>query len=87
MTQYVNAMKAIRQKSILGKKKANKIRRQQDKLVSGYVYTTADIEANVRNRKQKGETTANLALERTRAAIALQAARAAVEDAKLCLSP
>lgn len=83
--QYVDATKAIRQRT-LGKKEANRMRRQQDKLVNDYVYTTEDIENNLRNRKKKGETAANLALERTRAAIAVQGARAALEDAKFQLA-
>ena len=62
------------------------MRRQQDKLVNGYVYTTEDIESNLRNRKKKGETAANLALERTRAAIAVEGARAALKDAKFQLA-
>lgn len=85
MKQYVDATKAIRQRT-LGKKEANKMRRQQDKLVSDYVYTTEDIEANLRNRKKTGETAANLALERTRAAIAVQGARAALKDATFQLT-
>lgn len=85
VTQYVTAMKAIRQRT-LGKKEANRMRRQQDKLVNDYVYTTEDIEANLRDRKKKGETAANLAVERTRAAIAVQAAKAALQDAKFQLA-
>lgn len=81
----MDATKAIRQRT-LGKKEANKMRRQQDKLVSDYVYTTEDIEANLRNRKMTGETAANLALERTRAAIAVQGARAALKDATFQLA-
>lgn len=79
--QYVDATKAIRQRT-LGKKEASRMRRQQDKLVSDYVYTTEDIETNLRNRKKTGESMANLALERTRAAIAVGGARSALEDAK-----
>lgn len=84
VTQYVTAMKSIRQR-ILGKKEAAKMRKQQDKLVNDYVYTTADIEANIQSRKNKGDPAANLALERTRAAIGVQAARAALRDVKFQL--
>ncbi len=83
--QYVDATKAIRQRT-LGKKEAIKMRRQQDKLVSDYVYTTEDIETSLRNRKKTGENAANLALERTRAAIAVQGARAALKDATFQLA-
>lgn len=85
MKQYVDTTKGNRERT-LGKKEANKMRRQQDKLVSDYVYTTADIEENLRNRKKKGETAANLGLERTRAAIAVQGARAALKDATFQLA-
>jgi RNA polymerase-associated protein RTF1 len=79
--QYVDSTKATRQRT-LGKREASRMRRQQDKLVSDYVYTTEDIEANLASRKKKGESAANLALERTRALIAVQGARSALEDAK-----
>jgi RNA polymerase-associated protein RTF1 len=85
MKQYIDATKTNRERT-LGKKEANKMRRQQDKLVREYVYTTEDIEVNLRNRKMKGETAANLALERTRAAIAVQGARAALKDATFQLT-
>ena len=85
MKQFIDATKANRERT-LGKKEANKMRRQQDKLVREYVYTTEDIEANLLNRKKKGETAANLALERTRAAIAVQGARAALKDAAFQLA-
>lgn len=78
---YVNEMKNQREQ-VLSRKEANKIRRKQDELVSTYTYTTEDIETNLRNRKKKGQSAANLGLEQTRTAIAVQAARAALKDAK-----
>lgn len=81
VTLYVNEMKNQR-RQVLSRIEANKIRRKQDDLVKNYTYTTEDIENNLRNRKKKGHTAANLGLEQTRAAIAVQAARAALEDAK-----
>ena len=78
---YVTEMKNQR-RQVLSRNEANKIRRKQDDLVSNYTYTTEDIENNLKNRKKKGHTAANLGLEQTRAAIAVQAARAALEDAK-----
>lgn len=79
---YKTEMKNQRQQ-VLSVKEASKIRRKQDELVSTYTYTTEDIENNLRNRKKKGQTAANLGLEQTRSAIAVQAARAALEEAKV----
>ncbi|KAL3945672.1 MAG: hypothetical protein SGBAC_000240 [Bacillariaceae sp.] len=77
---FKTEMKNQRQQ-VLSRKEANKIRRKQDSLVSNYTYTTEDIESNLRKRKKKGSAIANLGLEQTRAAIAVQGARAALEDA------
>ena len=77
---YKTEMKNQREQ-VLSRKEANKIRRKQDTLVSNYTYTTEDIESNLQKRKKKGSAMANLGLEQTRAAIAVQAARAALEEA------
>jgi RNA polymerase-associated protein RTF1 len=79
---YKTEMKNQRQQ-VLSMKEANKIRRKQDELVATYTYTTEDIENNLRNRKKKNQSAANLGLEQTRAAIAVQAGKAALVDAKL----
>lgn len=79
--QYINITKAGRQ-NVLTKKQASRMRRVKDDLVNNYTYTTQDIENNIRKKKEKGQTAANLGLEQTRAAIAVEAARAAVTDAK-----
>ena len=79
--QYVDTTKAQRG-HVLFKKQANKLRRKQDDLVNNYTYTLEDIENNLRAKKKKGQTAANLGLEQTRSAIALQGARAALEEAK-----
>lgn len=81
VTQYISATKAVR-KNVLSKRDATRLRKQQDELVNNYVYTTEDIENNLKNRKSKGQTAANLGLEQTRAGIAVQAARAVLQDAK-----
>ncbi|CAJ1949813.1 unnamed protein product [Cylindrotheca closterium] len=77
---YKTEMKNQRQQ-VLSRKEANKIRRKQDSLVSNYTYTTEDIEDNLRKIKKKGGAMKNLGLEQTRAAIAVQAARAELEEA------
>jgi RNA polymerase-associated protein RTF1 len=81
VNQYVTAEKASRHR-VMTKKEANKMRRQQDELVNNYTYTTADIEDNLRDRKRKGQSAANLGLEQTRAAIAVQGAKANLQDAR-----
>ena len=52
VNQYITAMKTARQ-NLLTKKDANRIRRMQDDLVNNYVYTTEDIENNLKERKKK----------------------------------
>jgi RNA polymerase-associated protein RTF1 len=79
---YKTEVKNQRQQ-VLSMKEANKIRRKQDELVGNYTYTTEDIETNLRNRKKKNQSAANLGSEQTRAAIAVQAGKAALVDAKL----
>jgi RNA polymerase-associated protein RTF1 len=81
VSQYLTAEKANRHR-VMTKKEANKMRRQQDELVNNYTYTTADIEDNLRDRKRKGQSAANLGLEQTRAAIAVQGAKANLQDAR-----
>ena len=81
MKQYVSATKAQRG-HVLFKRQANKLRRKQDELVNNYTYTLEDIENNLKAKKKKGQTAANLGLEQTRAAIAVQGARDALEEAK-----
>jgi RNA polymerase-associated protein RTF1 len=81
INQYVTAVKAVRQKPLM-KKETTKMRRRQDELVNNYTYTTQDIETNLRKRKKKGEKGANLGFEQSRATIAIEAAKAALSDAK-----
>ena len=84
INQYVTAMRAVRQ-ATLTKKQAKKMRRMQDDLVHNYKYTTDDIEKTLKEKKKKGIAAGNLGLEQTKAAIAVQAARDAIEEAKLRL--
>jgi RNA polymerase-associated protein RTF1 len=81
--QYVAVMHTARlSDQILGKREAAKLRMKQDELINTYTYTTEDIENALKNKKQKGQSAANLGLEQTRAAIAVQAAREFLADAK-----
>jgi RNA polymerase-associated protein RTF1 len=66
----------------MSKRDANGIRRRQDDLVNNYIYTTQDIEKNLKERKKKGSGAANLGSELMRAVIGEQAAEAALEEAK-----
>jgi hypothetical protein len=81
ITQYITATKAMRREG-LTKKEASKMRRMQDDLVNNYIYTTTDIETNLNNKRKKGQSAANLGFEQTKAQIALQAARAELDEAK-----
>jgi RNA polymerase-associated protein RTF1 len=83
--KYITTQKNNRAE-VLSKRRANKLRRLQDELVSNYTYTTEDIERNVRQRKKQGKSLAKLGLEQTRATIAVQAARDAVAEAEQRLS-
>jgi RNA polymerase-associated protein RTF1 len=86
ITQYETAMKSARlQDDLLGKGEAIRLRRLQDDLISNYTYTAEDIERQLRENKKKGQTKANLGLEQTRAAIAVQAARDALAEARALL--
>jgi RNA polymerase-associated protein RTF1 len=86
VTQFETAMKTARlQDELLGKYEANKLRRKQDELISNFTYSAEDIERQLKERKQKGQSTANLGLEQTRAAIAVQAARDTLAEAKALL--
>ena len=65
---------------ILSKKRAIKLRRLQDKLVNNYTYTREDIEKSIAAKKKR--KVGNIGAEKTRAAIAVQAAQEDVNDAE-----
>jgi RNA polymerase-associated protein RTF1 len=67
---------------VLSKRRANKLRRLQDELVTNYTYTTEDIERNLLKRRKQGKTLAKLGLEQTRLGVATQAARDTVLEAE-----
>lgn len=83
--KYITAQKNIRGE-VLSKRRAAKLRRLQDHLVANYTYTTEDIERNLQVRKKHGMSLANLGAEQTKLAIAVQAARDAVQEAESQLS-
>jgi RNA polymerase-associated protein RTF1 len=82
VNQFVTSMKAVREPT-LTKREANKKRKSQDDLVNNYVYTVEDIESNMKDRKKKGMPVANMGSEQTKAAIAVQGARASLQEAKI----
>jgi RNA polymerase-associated protein RTF1 len=67
---------------VLTRRAAVKLRRLQDSLVQNYTYTNEDIERNLQARKKQGKGLANLGLEQTKVAIAVQAARDSVYEAE-----
>ena len=66
---------------IVSKRRATKLYRLQQNLVENYTYTTEDIEKNLQKRKKLGKLSGNLGGEKTKAAIALQAAKDAYKEA------
>jgi len=65
---------------ILSKKRAIKLRKMQDKLVNTYTYTREDIEKSIAAKKKR--KVGNIGAEKTKAAIAVQAAQEDVTDAE-----
>ncbi|KAL3799735.1 hypothetical protein HJC23_010385 [Cyclotella cryptica] len=83
VTKYVSQLKTDRQSdSILSKKKAIKLRKKQDNLVNNYTYTKEDIEKLVTEKKKRNMKASNIGLEKTRIAIAVQAAKDSVKEAE-----
>ncbi|KAL7521219.1 hypothetical protein ACHAWX_005912 [Stephanocyclus meneghinianus] len=83
VTKYVSQLKTDRQTDIiLSKKKAIKLRKKQDSLVNNYTYTKEDIERLVTEKKKRNKKASNIGLEKTRIAIAVQAAEDAVKEAE-----
>mmetsp|Transcript_34274 Transcript_34274/g.73032 ORF Transcript_34274/g.73032 Transcript_34274/m.73032 type:complete len:460 (-) Transcript_34274:158-1537(-) len=83
VAQLVGQLKTERLSDhVLTKKSANKLRKNQDLLVSNYTYTKEDIEKLVMDKKKRNKKSLNIGLEKTRIAIAVQAVRDEVEEAK-----
>ncbi len=86
VAQFETAMKTARlQDKLLGKIEAIRLRQRQDDLINNFTYTAEDIERQLRENKKKGQAGANLGLEQTRAAIAVQGARNSLAEAKALL--
>jgi RNA polymerase-associated protein RTF1 len=66
----------------LSKRRATKLRRTQDHLISTYTYTTEDIERNLLQRKKEGKSMSNLGSAQTKIVMAVQGARDALLDAE-----
>jgi len=79
--KYITTQRNIRSE-VLSKRRATKLRRVQDNLINNYVYTTEDIEKNLQHRKKLGKSLANLGAEQTKVAIAVQGAKASLQEAE-----
>lgn len=71
--------------TLLTKKLATRLRKHQDELVTNYTYTKEDVDMLVSEKKKDGNKPSNIGLERTRIAIAIQAASNEVEEAEKIL--
>ena len=81
---YLNQLKNRRggASSVLSKKEANSLRKKQDNLINNYTYTNEDIQRSIQVTKTLKKKIGNIGAEKTRVNIAVQAARAALEEAK-----
>ena len=84
--KFVTMEKTNRHTTVMSRNKAGRIRKRQDALVNNYTYTKEDIEFNVQEAKKSGKALSNLALEQTRAAIAVTAAETELKEAQLRLA-
>ena len=66
----------------LSKRRATKLRRTQDHLVTNYNYTTEDIERSLLQRKKDGKTMSKLGAAQTKVAVAVKAAKDELLDAE-----
>lgn len=83
VTKLVSQLKTERQTdSLLTKKAAHKLRKKQDELVNNYTYTKDDIDMLVKEKKKRNKKAMNIGVEKTRTALAAQAAKDEVEEAK-----
>eukprot|EP00588_Corethron_pennatum_P031727 CAMPEP_0194348550 /NCGR_PEP_ID=MMETSP0171-20130528/106595_1 /TAXON_ID=218684 /ORGANISM="Corethron pennatum, Strain L29A3" /LENGTH=990 /DNA_ID=CAMNT_0039115901 /DNA_START=59 /DNA_END=3028 /DNA_ORIENTATION=+ len=80
VAKYVSHVKSDRNRqSVLTRREASRLRRVQKKTVNNYVYTKEDIEKSIRSRKRK-KGVFNIGMERTRMAIAVQAAKQTLNE-------
>mmetsp|Transcript_4817 Transcript_4817/g.6888 ORF Transcript_4817/g.6888 Transcript_4817/m.6888 type:complete len:536 (-) Transcript_4817:270-1877(-) len=83
ISTYIEMMRNCRMENkLLEKKSAIKMRKEQDDLVNNYVYTKDDIEKSIQAKKKFRKTVGNIGAEKTRVAIAVQAAKEALAEAK-----
>ena len=75
----VGQLRTNRISDVLSKKQAIKMRKKQDELVNNYTYTKEDVEKSIQARMSK--KVMNIGMERTRAGIAVQAARDDMNEA------
>lgn len=66
----------------LSKRRATKLRRTQDHLVTNYNYTTEDIERSLMQRKKDGKSISKLGATQTKVAVAVKAAKDELLDAE-----
>ena len=79
ISMLVNQLKNSRlNHEILSKKRARKLRKDQDRLVTNYTYTKADIEKSIAAKKKR--KVGNIGMEKTRVAIQVQGAQEAVAE-------
>merc|ERR1719253_783709 len=79
ISMLVNQLKNSRlNHEILSKKRARKLRKYQDRLVTNYTYTKADIEKSIAAKKKR--KVGNIGMEKTRVAIQVQGAQEAVAE-------
>uniref|UniRef100_A0A7S3QBD1 Plus3 domain-containing protein n=1 Tax=Chaetoceros debilis TaxID=122233 RepID=A0A7S3QBD1_9STRA len=81
--QYLGQMKNKRggARSILSKKEASKMKKQQDELVNNYTYTTEDVQRGIEVSKSLGKSIKNIGAEKTKATISVSAAKSVLDDA------
>lgn len=80
LTQMKNRRGGAR--NVLSKKDANKMRKAQDDLVNNYTYTAEDIQKSIQERKTLSNRVNNIGAEKTKASIAVSAARSVLDDAR-----
>lgn len=84
VTQYLSRLKNIRggAHQILSRKEATSLRKKQDNLINNYTYTTEDIQKSIETTRTLKKKIGNIAAEKTKVNIAVQAAQSALDDAK-----
>ncbi len=83
INQYLSGLKNIRGGShqVLSKKEATSLRKKSDHLINNYKYTTEDIQKSIQLTKTLKKKIGNVAAEKTKAIIVVQAAQTELDDA------